>query len=125
MRLNRPAFAGGGEEGQEEEEHPVQNRRFKRLRKLRDRLKWRKTDQKEKKRRSQSELVTKESVEDVEAVLDFPKRRSASELSPSPPTVEEDKELEVLHTLLLVISMKLSFTKDTQTLNFFPQTGEW
>lgn len=83
-----------GEEGQEEEEHPAQNRRFKRLRKLRDRLKWRKTDQKEKKRRSQSELVTKESVEDVEAVLDFPKRRSASELSPSPPTVEEDKELE-------------------------------
>ena len=84
-------------EEEEEEEHPAQNRRFRRLRKLRDRLKWRKTgDQKEKKRRSQSQLVAKESMEDVEAVLEFPKRRSRSELSPPAREEEreEDKELE-------------------------------
>lgn len=73
---------------------PAQRKKFKRLRKLRDRLRRRK-DVEVRERKSRSKSMTKEkSVEDVEATMDLQKRRSRSEIPSSPKEEEEDQDLE-------------------------------
>lgn len=82
----------GTELEKEIKESPAQRKKFKRLRKLRDRLRRRK-DVEVRERKPRSKSMTKEkSIDDVEATMDLQKRRSRSEVPSSPK--EEDQDLD-------------------------------
>ena len=76
---------------------PAQSKKFKRLRKLRDRLRRRKgVEVRERKPRSKS-MTKEKSAEDVEATMDLQKRRSRSEVPLSPREEEEEESPRAIH----------------------------
>ena len=89
----------GGEMEKEIGGSPAQSKKFKRLRKFRDRLRRRKgVEVRERKPRSKS-MSKEKSAEEVEAAMDLQKRRSRSEvpLSPKEEEEEEEESLRAIH----------------------------
>ena len=76
---------------------PAQSKKFKRLRKFRDRLRRKKgVEMRERKPRSKS-MTKEKGAEDVEATMDLQKRRSRSEVPLSPREEEEDESPRAIH----------------------------